>query len=219
MAQLNYLIDGPFTCDMAGVAVRGFLHRPEQPSRAGLVLAHGAGSDAKAPLLVEAAIAFAAAGFTVLRCDLPFRQTRQGPPRPAEAARDREGIRAAVRALNEMGIGSCIIGGHSYGGRQASMLAAEEPELAAALILLSYPLHPPKQPGKPRTAHLPNLHNRAAFVHGSRDPFGTLEEMDAALALIPGPTKLFAIDGAGHDLRRGKGLPWREIIAWLAAAL
>ncbi|MEO7651689.1 MAG: alpha/beta fold hydrolase [Bryobacteraceae bacterium] len=209
----------PFARDGSGAALRGFLHRPERPSGAGLVLAHGAGSDSKAPVLVDAAVAFAAAGFTVLRCDLPFRQARQGPPRPAEAAKDRQGIRSAVGALKEMGLGTCLIGGHSYGGRQATMLAAEEPELAAALILLSYPLHPPKHPEKPRTAHLPHLRTRAAFVHGSRDPFGTIEEMNAALELIPADSHLFAIDGAGHDLRRGKGLPWSEIITWLEAEL
>ena len=84
------------------------------------------------------------------------------------------------------------------------MLAAEEPDLAAALLLLSYPLHPPRRPADLRTAHFPNLSTPALFVHGTRDPFGSIDEMRAALALIAGPYEIVAIEGAGHDLG-GKG--------------
>jgi len=74
-------------------AVRGFVHRPAMPAEDGLVLTHGAGSNARAPLLVALAEAFADAGITVLRCDLPYRQSRSfGPPRPGDAACDREGL-------------------------------------------------------------------------------------------------------------------------------
>ena len=85
------------------------------------------------------------------------------------------------------------------------MLAAEAPGLADRLLLLSYPLHAPGKPAQLRTAHLPNLRTPTVFVHGSRDPFGTLEEMKAAIALIPAPTQLLAIDGVGHDLGRNRG--------------
>src|SRR5262249_21083766 len=98
-----------------------------------------------------------------------------------------------------------FLGGHSYGGRQASMLASEDPLLAAALLLLSYPLHPPRRPADLRTAHFPKLESPALFVHGSRDPFGSLEEMRSALALIPARTELMAIEPAGHELSRGSG--------------
>ena len=99
--------------------------------------------------------------------------------------------------------GRVFLGGHSYGGRQASMLAAEEPTLAQALLLLSYPLHPPRNPAKPRTAHFPALRTPAFFVHGSADPFGALAEMAEALRLVPGPTRLMTVEGAGHELARG----------------
>ena len=99
--------------------------------------------------------------------------------------------------------GQVFLGGHSYGGRQASMLAAEEPDIAAALLLLSYPLHPPKKPQQLRTDHFPDLRTRAVFVHGTVDPFGAIPELETAIAAIPAAHRLIAIDGAGHDLRRG----------------
>jgi predicted alpha/beta-hydrolase family hydrolase len=185
--------------------VRGFLHRPERASGQGLVLTHGAGSNCTAPLLVEVAGTFSAAGVSVLRCDLPFRQQRKsGPPSPASAAADRAGLRDALTAMRDIVAGPLFLGGHSYGGRQATMLAAEEPEVAAALLLFSYPLHPPAKPAQLRTEHFPRLHLRAVFVHGTADPFGSSEEMQSAVALIPAPTEIISIAGAGHDLRRGR---------------
>jgi len=186
-------------------AVRGFLHRPEGAAGPGLVLTHGAGSDCRSPLLIAAANAFAAAGVTVLRCDLAFRQKRPtGPPHPATAAADRAGLREAVAHLRGLVAGPIYLGGHSYGGRQASMLAAEDPDAAAALLLLSYPLHPPNQPEKLRTAHFPALRVASVFVHGTADPFGSIAELEAAIALIPAPTRLIPIERAGHDLGRGR---------------
>lgn len=185
--------------------VRGFLHVPRGGATRGVVLTHGAGADCNAPLLAALAGAFAAAGVAVLRCDLPFRQQRpRGPPSPNLAAKDRDGLRAAVELLRELAPGRVDLGGHSYGGRQASMLAAEEPDLVERLLLLSYPLHPPNNPDRKRTAHFPNLRTPAVFVHGTADPFGSIEELRAALTLIPVPPKLLSIDGAGHDLGRGK---------------
>ncbi len=117
-------------------AVRGFLDLPATASGDGLVLTHGAGGNCQAPLLVALAEAFADAGFIVLRCNLPYRQARPyGPPRPGDAARDREGLKNAVRALRKLASGRMFLGGHSYGGRQASMLCAEEPRLVNGLLL------------------------------------------------------------------------------------
>jgi uncharacterized protein len=185
--------------------IHGFLHRPEPANGDGLVLTHGAGGNCQMPLLVAAAEAFAAAGVTVLRCDLPFRQRRpKGPPSPAGAAADRAGLKQAAAAMRELAPGRVFLGGQSYGGRQASMLAAEEPELAAGLLLLSYPLHPPGKPERVRTEHFPRLAVPVLFVSGTADPFGTPEELRAAISAIPAPTRLISIDGAGHDLKRGR---------------
>jgi predicted alpha/beta-hydrolase family hydrolase len=181
--------------------VRGFLHEPEHPKGDGLVITHGAGSNSDTTLLKAVAEAFANAGVVVLRCDLPFRQQRlKGPPFPAQGERDREGLRRAVDALREIAGGRVFLGGHSYGGRQSTMLAAEEPGVADALLLLSYPLHPPHKPQQLRTGHFGSIQIPALFVHGARDTFGTEEEMRAALALIPARTDLVMIAGAGHSL-------------------
>jgi uncharacterized protein len=185
-------------------SVRGFLDRPAGALGDGLVLTHGAGGDSRMSLLAAVAGAFAAAGVCVLRCDLPFRQRRpHGPPSPSTAAGDRAGLRDAVAAMRDIVPGRVFLGGQSYGGRQASMLAAEAPELAAGLLLLSYPLHPPGKPERPRTEHFPALRTPSFFVHGPRDPFATTDELRAALASIPAAVEMVEIAEAGHDLARG----------------
>ena len=215
--------------------VCGVLHTPEQATGDGLALTHGAGSAASAPLLVSLSRAFCEAGVTVLRYDLPFRMAlANGPPFPAAAARDREGIVRAVAALRQRVKGRVFAGGHSYGGRQTAMVAAERPGLADGLLLLAYPLHPPRKPEQPRTAFFPQWRTPALFVHGTRDPFGTVEELRAAMERIPARVDLLAVEGAGHDLKgnpgtdrtasefpaKGAGNPWqscqslsREIVA------
>jgi predicted alpha/beta-hydrolase family hydrolase len=186
----------------------------------GLVLTHGAGGTRDAPLLVAVAGAFAARGVTVLRCDLPYRQARpRGAPSPAGAARDREGLRAALAILRARVTGRLFLGGHSYGGRQASMLLATDPSLASALLLQSYPLHPPGKPDNLRTEHFPRLQTPTLFIHGTTDPFGTLDELEHARALIPASTKLLTVPG-GHDLggsarRRDLEVPERIVAALL----
>jgi uncharacterized protein len=185
--------------------IRGFLHRPERTGECGLVLTHGAGGNCRSPLLIAAAEAFCAEGVSVLRCDLPFRQRRPtGPPSPSTAAADREGLRRAVEAMRELASGQIFLGGQSYGGRQATMLAADEPEIASALLLFSYPLHPPGKPDRLRTEHFPRLRVRAVFVQGASDPFGSPAELRPAVSLIPAPTAIIPIAGAGHDLKRGR---------------
>jgi uncharacterized protein len=192
----------------------GVLHTAPSAAGDGLVLTHGAGGNKDAPLLVAVAEAFAARGVSVLRCDLPFRQMRaRGVPSPAGAARDREGLRAALTFLRTKVTGRLFLGGHSYGGRQASMLLASEPTLAHALLLQSYPLHPPGRPAALRTEHLPRLQVPTLFVHGRTDPFATPEELESARALIPARTSVLSING-GHDLgwskrRNNSDLPER----------
>jgi len=189
-------------------SVSGFIHEPGPMTKttgAGLALTHGAGANCEAGLLTTVAETFAACGMTVLRFNLAFRRKRRfGPPHPSSAAADRESIRAAMAALRAEVAGPVYMGGHSYGGRQATMLAAEEPEIAAGLLLFSYPLHPPNKPEQPRTAHFPSLRTPGLFVHGDADPFGSPEEMRAALEMIPAPTRLMTIERAGHDLRKGR---------------
>jgi len=196
--------------------VHGFLHRPDGAVGGGLVLTHGAGGNCIAPLLVTVAAAFCAAGLHVLRIDLPFRQRRpSGPPSPSGAAADRAGLRQAVTALRAIVPGPTALGGQSYGGRQATMLAADEPALVEALLLFSYPLHPPGKPDRLRTEHFPRLRIPALFVHGTADPFGLIAELRLAVSAIPARAHVMPIERAGHDLRRGRF----DLAAVVSAAL
>jgi uncharacterized protein len=192
----------PFVDETPGEApVRGFLHRATQAGEGSLVLTHGAGGNCSAPLLVALAEKFAESGLTVLRCDLPYRQRRpRGAPSPSDAKTDQAGLRRAVELMKSQFAGKAFLGGSSYGGRQASMLVAAEPSLVEGLLLLSYPLHPPGRPQQLRTAHFPSLRTPVLFVSGTKDAFGSIEELQGAIKLIPVRTKLFAIEGAPHGL-------------------
>jgi uncharacterized protein len=203
MAESDYQ---PFEDAPSGeVPVRGYLHVPKGSLKGGLVLTHGAGADCRTALLVALAEALCAAGFTVLRCDLPFRQLRpQGPPPRGTAERDQRGLRRAVEVMRRKVRGQIYLGGHSYGGRQASMLVAAEPGLVGGLLLLSYPLHPPKKLTQLRTTHFPAIQSPSLFVHGTRDGCGSIDEMKVALKLIPARTQLLPAESAGHELMNAR---------------
>ena len=199
-------------------AVRGFLHQPAQSAIAGLVLTHGAGGNCNMPVLIALAEAFAEQGVAVLRCDLPFRQLRpHGPPR-GSGAEDRAGLRQAIAALRETVSGRIFIGGQSYGGRQATMLVAEENNLADGLLILSYPLHPPGKAAQLRTQHLPKIKTPALFVQGDKDPFASPAEIAAALKLIPAKTSLLIIENAGHDLGFRRGATRQDTVTKIVRA-
>jgi hypothetical protein len=167
----------------------------------GLVITHGAGSNCESPLLRAVAEIFSDAGYYVLRCDLPYRQQRaSGPPPPGAAVRDRAGLEQASASMRELTPQHVILGGHSYGWRQATLLAAETPGVADELLLLSYLLHPPRKPEQLRTQHFPQLHTPALFIHGTRDPFGSIEEMTVAIGAIPARHRLVTIEKTGHEL-------------------
>jgi predicted alpha/beta-hydrolase family hydrolase len=184
--------------------VSGFLHEPAEASGRAIALTHGAGGNANSAFLKALAEAFAAAGWIALRYDLPFRQARKsGPPYPAQAARDRDGVRRAAAYLKTHGAATVVLGGQSYGGRQTSMALAESPEIADALLALSYPLHPPGKPQQLRVDHFPELKAPCLFVQGTRDPFATPEELREALPRVAGRTQLELVEKAGHSLPPG----------------
>lgn len=183
--------------------MRGVLHRAADTSGDFLVLTHGASGNANAGLLVALAHELASVGVSVLRCDLPYRQRRpHGPPSPASAKEDQEGLGRAVALMKVQFAGRGFLGGTSYGGRQASLLAASEQGLVEALLLLSYPLHPPGKPTQLRTAHFSKLRTPSLFVSGTKDVFGTIAELKSAIELIPARTELVEIDGASHGLSK-----------------
>ncbi len=166
-------------------------------------MTHGAGADYQSPLLVAMAQQMAEHGFYVLRFNLAFRQRRRtGPPHPSKSEEDRYSLIQAASFMRTYA-SRVIVGGHSYGGRQATIAASENRTIADHLLLFSYPLHPPEKPAQLRTAHFPKLKIASTFVHGSSDSFGTPEEMAEAIKLIPAETKLAIVQSAGHDLKKG----------------
>ena len=165
------------------------------PTGEGLALTHGASGDCNSPLLLAIAEAFAQAGIYVLRFNLT---------RGRSAPKDRDLIREAVNEVRQKVSGPIYFGGQSYGGRQSSMVAAEDPKIADALALFSYPLHPPGKPAQLRTEHFPAIRIPAVFIHGPRDAFATTEELEDARKLIPARTEIHEVAKAGHELLRGR---------------
>ena len=202
--------------DAGEAPVQGFLHRADSKQQDFLVLTHGAGGNCDAALLIELAEELAAIGVNTLRCNLPYRQRKPtGPPSPSDASHDQEGLRRAVALMRKDFSGRAFLGGSSYGGRQASMLVAADSSVVDGLLLLSYPLHPPGRPAQLRTAHFPALQTRSLFVSGTKDSFGSIEELQSAIKLIPAPTELMAIEGASHGLSsKSKRNDWpKRIVA------
>jgi uncharacterized protein len=139
-----------------------------------------------------------------VRYNLPYRRRRPTGPPSGSAATDRAGVVEAITVCRGLADGPLIAGGHSYGGRQTSMVVAADeaaPIRVDVLTLFSYPVHPPGKPERPRTDHLPDITVPTAFTHGTSDPFGTPGEVRDAAALIAAPTEIVEIKGARHDLR------------------
>jgi len=196
--------------------ILGWLHRPAKV-KAAMLLSHGAGGNCQNPLMVSVATAFAAAGYCVLRWDLPFRQARPRGAPGGSGERDREGIRQAAQELHRLASGVPVyLAGQSYGGRQSSMAAAEDSGLSDGLLLLSYPLHPPGKPAQLRVDHFGLLRTPVLFIHGTRDPFGSVDELREAIRLIPAAARLEIVEGAGHGVPPGTAA---SMPAWFGAAL
>jgi uncharacterized protein len=180
-------------------AIAGIAHEPDGKSIGAVALTHGAGGSRESPLLIRLCDEWASRGFVAVRFDLPYRRRRPKGPPSGSAASDQAGIVEAVEFVRTLADGPLIAGGHSYGGRMTSMAVADGLAVAA-LTLFSYPLHPPGKPERARTEHLPRIAAPTVFTHGTADPFGTLDELRGAVALIPAPTTIVEITGARHDL-------------------
>jgi predicted alpha/beta-hydrolase family hydrolase len=180
-------------------AVAGIAHEPDDTPAGVVVLTHGAGGNRNSPMLIKLCDEWARRGWLAVRYDLPYRRRRPKGPPSGSAKNDQAGIVEAVALARGLGVGPVVAGGHSYGGRMTSMAVAEG--LAVdALTLFSYPLHPPGKPERARTEHLPAITVPTVFTHGTSDPFGTPDELRAAIALVGGPTEFVEIAGARHDL-------------------
>jgi predicted alpha/beta-hydrolase family hydrolase len=188
-----------------------------------LLLAPGAGSDRNHSCLV--AIEHAVAPLPVERMDFPYRKAGKRAPDRAPVL-----LAAVVEAAGALAASAgvaterIVLGGRSMGGRMCSMAVAGGGEMEAVghalpargLVLISYPLHPPGKPDKPRTAHLPAITVPCLFVHGSRDPFGTPDELQAATATVTGPVTHVWLNG-GHDLKGRDADVAAAVVDWLGS--
>ncbi|MGA9276200.1 alpha/beta family hydrolase [Ilumatobacter sp.] len=166
-----------------------------------LLLYPGAGTGCDHSSLVATETLFGSSAY-VERRDFPYRtQGRRAPdraPKLMAAIRDDLGDFSRRR-------GPLVMGGRSMGGRMTTMVAADVDDHGpvarlAGLVLICYPLHPPGKPDRLRVEHLPNLHVPCLFISGTRDPFGTPDELEAWTSTIPGPVEHHWIDGGRHDL-------------------
>lgn len=181
-------------------AIAGIAHRPAGATAGVVLLTHGAGGDRESPMLQQLCDEWARRGFLAVRYNLPFRRRRPKGPPGGNGADDREGIIEAIAYARTLSDGPLIAGGHSYGGRQTSMVVAAGGTPVDLLALFSYPLHPPGKPERARTEHLPSIGVPTVFTHGSSDSFGTCAEIRAAAELIAAPHEVVEITGARHDL-------------------
>ncbi len=187
---------------------------PSKP--AGLVLTPGASAGREQSGLVAIDRAVTDVGIAVERVEFPGQaagKRRTDPPAVCIST-----VRSASTALaDRLGVtlSRIAVGGRSFGGRMCSLAVAEGLE-AAALVLVSYPLHPPGRPDRLRTEHFPDLLVPCLFVSGRRDAFATPEELERETAAIPGPVTRTFVDG-DHSLRRAEDEVGGIVAAWLSA--
>ncbi len=180
-------------------AIAGVAHAPAGEPTGIVVLTHGAGGSRESPMLVRLCDQWAGRGWLAVRFDLPYRRRRPKGPPSGSATADQTGVVEAVALARSLTDGPVLAGGHSYGGRMASMAVADGLPVDV-LTLFSYPLHPPGKPERARTDHLPRITVPTVFTHGTSDPFGTIDELRSAATLISAPTAVVEVTGARHDL-------------------
>jgi hypothetical protein len=182
-----------------------------------LILAHGAGGHMAHRSITDLAAAIRAVGIDVARFNFPYRAAGKGPPdRMPKLLACYAAVLASVR--ERVGPNTLLIGGHSMGGRAASMLAAQGCD-CDGLILLSYPLHPPRQPDRLRQAHLPCIKQPVLCLNGTRDALCTRELMDPIVADLTGHWTMHWIEGADHayQVLKRSGRAASEILSEIGA--
>lgn len=179
----------------------------------GLLLTPGAGSNRDQSTLV--AIEAAMAPWPVARVDFPYRKEgRRAPDRAPKLIESVVADATAFARAARIRPSRLALGGRSMGGRICSMAVADGLP-AAALVLIAYPLHPPGRPDKLRVEHLPRIEVPCLFVSGTRDAFGTPEELEAATSAVAGPVTHHWIDRGGHDLKGHDPRVASTVAGWL----
>ncbi len=180
------------------------------------LFAHGAGAGMESDFMVAFATGLAKRGFRVARFEFPYMVTRRqdGKKRPPDRApKLLEAFRIAISEVP--GTGKLIIGGKSMGGRIASMLAAETPDICDGLLCLGYPFHPPGKPEKLRTEHLPAIIAPTLVIQGERDPFGGRALVDDLS--LPSTFQVHWAPDGNHDLSPRKASGHTAEDNWNAA--
>ena len=165
-----------------------------------MLLAHGAGADMHAANLAAFAHALAAAGIPVLRFNFAYKSAgRRSPPKADTLQSELRAARDELVRRSKLPAERIVVGGRSMGGRVASMVAADDGALG--LLLLGYPLHAPGRAQDRRAAHFPQLRMPVLFVSGTRDSFGTPDELRDAARAIPGRVSWHWIETGDHSFR------------------
>lgn len=147
--------------------IAGVAHQPAGPPHGVVVLTHGAGGSRESTLLQQVCAEWTRRGWLAVRYNLPYRRRRPTGPPSGSGSGDRAGIVEAIQLCRGLAEGPLIAGGHSYGGRQTSMVVAAGQAPVDVLTLFSYPVHPPGKPERVRTEHLPGIAVPTVFTHGT----------------------------------------------------
>lgn len=197
-------------------SVTAFLYPAAKQKRAGvtIILGHGAGANQLSGFMRLFGAGLAERGVDVVTFN--FLYTEQGRKIPDPAPRLEGCYRAVIDATlkhKKLKGNRLVVGGKSMGGRIASQVAAQNGENIDGLVFLGYPLHPPGRPEKLRSEHLPKIKAPMLFVQGSRDAFGTREEIAATIKKLKLPAELYAMEGGDHSLKvpKSAGVPQQEI--------
>ena len=183
---------------------------------AGVVLFPGSGSSSTHSSLL--AMEHALSPLPVARVDFPYRKAGKSFPDKAPVLVQcvKDEVRAFAASLG-VATSSLVIGGRSMGGRMCSMAVADnnDPLEVAALVLVSYPLHPPKKPNNLRIEHLPNIRVRTLCVSGTKDDFGTPDELTTSFAVVPADVTWNWIENARHELARKDEVVAETVATWV----
>jgi hypothetical protein len=195
-----------------GAATTALVYASDDRAAAALILGHGAGAGQHSAFMVEFAQALAALGLDVVTFNFLYTEQKRRIPDRGPVLEDcYRAVIDAVRARLESARRALFIGGKSMGGRISTQVAAADARLPiAGLVLLGYPLHPPGQPQKLRDAHLPLVRRPMLFVQGSRDAFGTPDELAPILARLAPAPAVHTIALGDHSFKVSRADPARQ---------
>jgi len=186
--------------------------RPTQFPGATLILGHGAGAGQRSAFMVNIARALSALGLDIVTFNFPYtEQGRRIPDRAPILESCYRSVIEAVRSEVASAKARLFIGGKSMGGRIATQVAAADPQLVlAGLVLLGYPLHPPGRPDQRRDKHLPSIKRPMLFIQGSRDAFGTPVELKPILDALDHHATLHVVEGGDHSFKLSSSQPAKQ---------